>query len=201
MQLRTSTENLFKRFESTGSLGQGAERKNLSMMESMETVGFAIGADCAVRYDNSDIDQNPAQGLIKFDRAAFEGKVTAELESQMPGLASGGPSVSKEEVDQMVQAGFLTKEEGEQMLAAGGPEPKKQGTCEGEVSKNGEELFYSIESRGDENDYEIVKAGPNGLSYLKVTPNADGFDAVAYKQGGDGEGYKETLSGGWNLAG
>lgn len=171
------------------------------MMESMETVGFAMAADAAVRYDNSEIDQNPGAGLIKFDRQAFEGKITAELEKEMPGLMSGGPEVSKEEVDQMVQAGFLTKEDAEAMLAASTPEPKKQGQCEGEVSKNGEDLFYSIETTGSEHDYEICKAGPGGLTYLKVVPAGDNFSATLYSQGGNGEGFKETLSGGWNLAG
>lgn len=199
MELRAQTAKLWQNFEAKGTLGEGAKRENLSMMQSMETVAYELAADMMHRYDNSEVDQDPRAGFTKFRKADFEAKAEGELSAQMPGLMDGG-KMDADTVADMVAMGMMTKEEGEQMLQDVNSTPTvKNAVSEGEVSKSADGTIFTVQTTtGDENDVEYIRSGADGMRFLHVEPNGDGFKAHAIFTRG-GEGYKETLEGGWNL--
>lgn len=200
MELKAQTAKLWQRFESQGTLGSEAKREKMGMMESMETVGYELAADSLHRFDNSEIDSDPRPGFTKFTKADFTAKLEGELNQQMPGLMNSEAKLDPKEMEEMVQAGIFTKEEAAQMMQDVNTEDtKKNCTSEGEVSKSPDGTIFSVQvTTGDENDIEYIRTGADGLRLLHVEPSGNGFTAKGiYSK--DGETYKETLSGDWNL--
>lgn len=196
MELKAQTAKLWQRFESQGTLGPGAQRKDLGMLEGMQAVAYAMVGDSLYRFDNSEIDRDPRPGFTSYTKADLEAKMSSEQPAGSGPVAELDPG----KLETMVQLGVFTKEEADQLLQeVNHLEAKNNCLSTGEVSKSPDGTIFTVQvTTGDENDIEYLLSGKDGVRSLHVQPSATGFTAVAFSYQ-NGEGYKETLSGDWNL--
>ena len=212
MELKPRTESLFLRFATQGTLGEGAVRSPLSFTDKMEASAYPMAMDMLVSYDNvAGLDHDDRAGFVRFDRAQLERKMNGEVEQGFQELVGPAPALTpekqkemREELQELVTNGVMTQAEVDAIVAGGSEQPAvKQGESFGQLAKTGESLQGWIESTGDERDIEFIASGPNGFTFLNVTPRGeDRFEARAVHVDAQSDAsYKETFSGTWNLIG
>lgn len=214
MEIRQRAQSLFQNFVQNGTLGEGSQRTDrVGMSDRMSISAAPMALEAFEKQDNvAGFDADPAAGSFRVSVAkmnsVMENGFMAELEQGFEELCGPTPdpinltpeqkAEMKESIQQMVDAGLLTKEEAEAMLNPQAQAPKppadeaKGGEYIGTVSKDADGNYSScIETTGETHDVECFLSNGQGSYFLNLTDKGDHFTASAVHMG-DKE-YKEEM--------
>jgi hypothetical protein len=203
VKLHNATKQLFKTFQETGTLGEGATRSKPGMMEKMQSSGGAMAADMFLKWDNGQMDQDDRDNFVKFDKAQAEKAMNSQMDEafdELVGPTPDLPQLSPEDIAETkegLRAMGMSEEEIEAMFSGEEAEPKpNSGTYEGFVSQEGNKYEIYMETKSDElKDIEYYVGDDNGYKFMNATDNGDHLAVTAISTSfiGDDEVYKETM--------